>query len=79
MELSAIAPEESSTTLIVSWRIPANFSGVVSQYYVIVTNYSNTSVADRSVPGDVTSTMVTDLGKYSNACLYQSILRDFYA
>lgn len=63
VELSAIAPEGFNTTLYVSWRTPADDGRVVSQYYVIVTNYSNIFVDAKTVPGDMTSTIVTDLGE----------------
>ena len=64
--LSAISPESSDTILIVSWSASANYSGpgVISQYYVTVTNYSLAPVTNVTVPGDITSTNVTGLGKY---------------
>ena len=65
--LSAVVPDGSVTILTVIWSAPAQPSGAVSQYYVIVTNYSLASVTNKNVSGDTTSTNVTDLSK-SQAC-----------
>ena len=62
-ELSAVAPFGSNTTLTISWSVPAESIGVISWYYVIVTNYSLVPVFNRTIPGDETSTNVTGLGR----------------
>lgn len=64
--LSAVAPDGSLTMLNVTWSAPAQPSGTVAQYFVIVTNYSLAFVTSKTVPGDTTSTSVTGLGKSSS-------------
>lgn len=61
--LSAVPPDGSVTTLTVTWSAPAQPSATVSQYFVIVTNYSLALVANKTVSGVTTSTSVTGLGK----------------
>lgn len=61
--LSAVAPVGSDTMLTVSWSVPAESIGVISQYYVTVTNYSLAPATNMTVPGDKTSTIVTGLRK----------------
>lgn len=62
--LSAVPPDGSITTLTVTWSAPAQPSGTVSQYFVIVTNYSLALVTNKTVSGITTSTNVTGLGKF---------------
>ena len=61
--LSAIAPLGSNEVLTISWSVPTESGGVISSYYVIVTNYSFDPVRSMSIPGDKTSTNVTGLGR----------------
>ena len=61
--LSAAAPMGSNKVLTLSWSVPAESVGVISWYYVIVTNYSFDPVSSKTVPGDETSTNVTGLGR----------------
>lgn len=67
VDLSAVAPDGSVTTLTVTWSAPVQPSGVVAQYYIIVTNYSLAPVTNKTVLGGTTSTNVTDLSK-SQVC-----------
>lgn len=61
--LSANAPEGSNKVLTISWHVPADSVGVISLYYVIVTNYSFDPVSSVTIPGDETSANVTGLGR----------------
>ena len=62
--LSAIAPKDSDTALIVSWDgPPVVHSELLDIYYVMVTNYSLALVANLTVSRDTTSTTVTGLGE----------------
>ena len=64
--LSAVAPQDSDTALIVSWNPTAE----VDVYRVIVTNYSLALVTDLAIPGDTISITVTDLGEHQKASVY---------
>ena len=75
VDLSAVAPDGSVTTLTVTWSAPAQPSGAVSLYYVIVTNYSLALVTSKNVSGDTTSTNVTGLGKKSFGIVPTSLNR----
>ena len=71
--LSAVAPDGSLTMLTVTWSAPAQPSGTVAQYFVVVTNYSLAFVTSKTVPGDTTSTSVTGLGKSSGTKVFPTV------
>ena len=59
-QLAVTSPSDSNDTLTISWN---QASGVVSQYYIVVTNYSLIPVTSFSVAGDQTTTTVPGLRK----------------
>ena len=64
-DLSAIAPIDSDTELIISWSPPEGHSDPnINRYYVMVTNYSLDLVATKTVPANTTSINITGLGEH---------------
>ena len=68
-DLSAIAPKDSDTKLIVSWSLPGSLHRDVNinQYYVMVTNYSLEFVATKTIPANKTSANITGLGSIKSS------------
>ena len=80
VNLSATAPiVGSDTELTVSWSPPEEGHGSdaaasISQYYVMVTNYSLDFVTAMTVPANTTSTTISGLGEHKLILLFECLL-----